>query len=106
MQAESLKSQQEQELAAIERENTTRITQKERDIAQQRDLYTELAKNFNQVTLTKAQQDVEDVLLAAPAVAVQRPEPRVTVTKALFALIIGGLGGVFVGAVRDTVMDD
>lgn len=97
----ALKRQQAQELDAIQRERDARLGQLGRDVDQQSKLYSELAKNYNQAVLAKAQQDVEDVRLAAPAVAPESPMARGGLFKALMALILGGLAGGLIGYVRE-----
>ena len=88
-------------LDSIKRETDTRLAQADRMIAQERDLFAELAKNFNQARLAKAEQNMEDIRLGAPAVPHETPQPRGGVTKALLATIIGGLLGVFIALVRE-----
>ena len=100
-QANILMRQTIQEMNALERERDQRLEQLRRDLVNQNELYTELAKNYNQAILVKAQQDVEDVRIGVPAVAVNDPEPRGTVMKSLIALVCGGLVGVCIAAVRD-----
>ena len=96
-----LTRQQQQELGALTRERDLRLGRLERDITQQQQLYAELATNTNQATLAKAQQDVEDVRLGAPAVVINRPEPRGTLIKALVGLFVGGLIGLLVAIARE-----
>ena len=90
------------ELDAIKREWDTRLAQADRDIGQQKDLFTDLAKKDSQALLAKAQEDVEDVRLGAPAVAPDKPERRGTATKSLLALVVGGLLGSGVALVRES----
>jgi capsular polysaccharide biosynthesis protein len=71
-----LTRQQKQELDAIGRERDNRLAQLDRQIARLKELHGELAKNYNQATLAKAQQEVEDVRLGAAAVPPDRPAPR------------------------------
>ena len=55
-------------LDAIKRETDTRLGQADRMISQERDLFAELAKNYNQARLAKGEQNMEDIRLGAPAV--------------------------------------
>ncbi len=73
----------------------------DRSLSQERTLNSELAKNFNQATLAKSQQNLEDVRLGAPAVPMQRPLPRGVVMYTLCGLIGGALLGLGIAVVRD-----
>jgi capsular polysaccharide biosynthesis protein len=85
--------QQQRDLEDLKRERDLSLAQLDRGIGQERDLNTELAKNFNQAILAKAQQSAEDVRLGAPAVPMNRPLPRNLV---LFSLLAAA-GGLLVG---------
>jgi len=102
-QFDTLTRQQKQELDAIERERDSRLAQLDRQIARLKDLYGELAKNYNQATMAKAQQEVEDVRLGATAVPPDHPAPRGLATKSMLALIVGGIMGLFVAVIREVV---
>jgi uncharacterized protein involved in exopolysaccharide biosynthesis len=93
--------QQRRELDATKREGTTRVSQLEREITQQKELFTELARNFNEATIAKADQGVEDVRLGAPAVAPDRPKSARVVSKTIAALFVGLFVGLIAAAVRD-----
>ncbi len=88
-------------LDAIKRETDTRLAQADRMIAQERDLFAELAKNYNQARLAKGEQNMEDIRLGAPAVPPENPEPRGGAKKALLAAIVGGMLGLFIALVRE-----
>ena len=88
-------------LDAIKRETDTRLAQADRMIAQERDLFAELAKNYNQARLAKGEQNMEDIRLGAPAVPPETPEPRGGAKKALLATILGGMLGLFIALVRE-----
>jgi uncharacterized protein involved in exopolysaccharide biosynthesis len=109
---EQLKAQRENQLAelsrakqseldGIKRETDTRLVQLDREIAQQREFFSYLAKNHNQALLAKAQENVEDARLGAPAVPPQTTEPRGLATKSLLAVVIGGVLGLGAGLVRE-----
>jgi uncharacterized protein involved in exopolysaccharide biosynthesis len=85
----------------ISREREARLAQLNRDISHEQELYAELAKAFNQAVLAKAQENVEDVRLGAPAVPPETPKPRGGAIKALLAAILGGMLGVFIALVRE-----
>jgi uncharacterized protein involved in exopolysaccharide biosynthesis len=85
----------------ITREREARLAQLTRDISHEQELYTELAKAFNQAVLAKAQENVEDVRLGAPAVPSETPKPRGGATKALLAAILGGMLGLFIALIRE-----
>ena len=88
---EALMRQQQLELDGIKRAWDAKVGQLDRDVNHERDLFTELAKNYNQALLAKAQQDVEDIRLGAAAVPPDSPQARGTVTKALLAIVLGVL---------------
>ena len=88
-------------LDEITRERDTRVAQLGRDIDHEQELYSELAKAYNQAVLAKAQENVEDVRLGAPAVPPETPAPRGGATKALLAAILGGMLGLFIALVRE-----
>ncbi len=87
----ALERQRQQELDAIQRERDTRLAQLDRDIAQHRELYAQLAKSHNQALLAKAGQDVEDVRLGAAAVAPLRAKSRETVVKGVLLAALAAL---------------
>ena len=78
-----------------------RVAQLSRDVDHEQELYAELAKAYNQAVLAKAQENVEDVRLGAPAVPPETPKPRGGATKALVAAILGGMLGLFIALVRE-----
>jgi len=91
----------DEELDGIKREMDTRLGQIDRNVNQQRELFGQLAKNYNQALLAKGQQDVEDVRIGAPAVPPQSAQPRGRITKTLFAVMIGGFLGIVMALVRE-----
>jgi capsular polysaccharide biosynthesis protein len=96
-----LTRQRQNELDAIKREWDTKLGQLDRDIAQERELLSELAKNYNQATLARGQQDFEDVRLGAAAVVPDTQLPRLGALKTLLGLVIGGLLGTGAALVRE-----
>ena len=96
-----LNRNKQRELDEITRERDTRVAQLGRDIDHEQELYSELAKAYNQAVLAKAQEGVEDVRLGAAAVPPETPKPRGGATKALLAAILGGMLGLFVALVRE-----
>ena len=97
----TLTRDKERALDSITRERETRLAQLSRDIGHEQELYAELAKAYNQAVLAKAQENVEDVRLGAPAVPPETPTSRGGVTKILVAAILGGMLGLFIALVRD-----
>jgi uncharacterized protein involved in exopolysaccharide biosynthesis len=95
-----MKRRLDRELSSIMRARDTRLAQLDRDIEQQRDLFEELAKNFNQATLAKAQQDAEDVRMGAAAVAPETPIRRNVPAKSALGAMLGGLLGLMVALSR------
>jgi uncharacterized protein involved in exopolysaccharide biosynthesis len=73
----------------------------DRDIGQQRDLFADLAKRANQALLAKAESNVEDVRLGAPAVPPDQPRRRGGVRMTLIGLIVGGILGIGASMVRE-----
>jgi capsular polysaccharide biosynthesis protein len=96
-----LNRERQQELDGLKREMDTRLGQLDRDIGQQKDLFGELSKSYNQALLAKGQQGFEDVRLGAPAVPPTTALPRGRLVKALIAAIIGGVLGIGVAMVRE-----
>jgi uncharacterized protein involved in exopolysaccharide biosynthesis len=93
---------QDEELDGLRRGMETRLGQISRNIDQQRDLFTQLAKSYNQALLAKGEQGIEDVRLGAPAVAPEQPQPRGLLTKSLLGAILGGLLGLGAALVRES----
>ncbi len=91
----------QQELDAIKREGDAALGSMDRDIGQQRDLFADLAKRANQALLAKAETNVEDVRLGAPAVPPDEPRRRGGVKMTLIALIAGGVLGIGVSMIRE-----
>jgi uncharacterized protein involved in exopolysaccharide biosynthesis len=89
-------------LDALKSGTDTQLAQLDRTIAQQRDLFGELEKNYNQALLAKAQENMEDVRLGAAAVPPQTAKPRGLATKSLLAAVVGGVLGLGVGMVRES----
>jgi len=97
---EELTRSRDEELDGIKREMETRLGQIDRNINQQRDLFSQLAKSYNQALLAKGEQGIEDVRLGAPAVAPEQPQPRGRATKSVLATILGGMLGLGLALVR------
>ncbi len=105
-QLEALKRQQQFELDGIKRAWDAKVGQLDRDVNHEKDLFTELAKNYNQALLAKAQQDVEDVRIGAVAVPADHPQPRGTVKMALLLAVVAGLFGVGIALVSESLEPD
>jgi capsular polysaccharide biosynthesis protein len=91
----------ERYLSALKMERDSRLGQLDRVVNQEKDLNTELAKNFNQALLAKAQQSSEEVRVGSPAVPPERPQSRGIALMALMAGFVGMLGGMFIAAIRE-----
>ncbi len=89
-------------LDAVKRETETHLGQMDREIGQERDLFSQLAKNYNQALLAKGEQGMEDVRLGAPAVAPEQAQARGRAVKSLLAAIVGGLLGIGIALVRES----
>jgi uncharacterized protein involved in exopolysaccharide biosynthesis len=97
-----LQRRRQSALDALKNETDTHLAQLDRTIAQQRDLFAQLGKNYNQALVAKAQENMEDVRLGAAAVPPQTAKPRGLATKSLLAAMVGGVIGLGVGMVRES----
>jgi uncharacterized protein involved in exopolysaccharide biosynthesis len=97
----ALSRQRDQELNALKLDMNAQLGRVDRTITQEKDLFTQLAKSFNQATMAKGQLDFEDVRVGAPAVANSLPLRRGRLWKAALAAFAGGLVGIGVAVVRD-----
>jgi uncharacterized protein involved in exopolysaccharide biosynthesis len=91
----------QQELDALKRTGQIELAAIDRTISQQKSLFDELLRKYNQAQLAKAQKESEDVRLGAPAVAPDNAKPRGTGVLALLAALLGGLAGLLAAAVRE-----
>jgi uncharacterized protein involved in exopolysaccharide biosynthesis len=96
-----LNRDRQRDLDAIRREWDTNLAIMDRDIAQQRELFGELAKKANQALLAKAEPNAEDVRLAAPAMAPDRPRRRGGAAKTAIGIFAGALLGIGLSLVRE-----
>lgn len=97
---EDLEREKAAALASITMEWETRIEQLERDIGVQDQLFGEIASNFNQGALARAQSAVADLRLGAPAVKPDKSLPRHTGAKGVIGALAGAVLGIFLGLVR------
>jgi capsular polysaccharide biosynthesis protein len=97
----ALSRQRDQELTAVKLDTDAQLARVDRTIGQQRELFAQLAKSFNQATLAKGQLDFEDVRIGAAAVPNPLPLRRGRLWKAALAAVAGGLLGIGVAVVRD-----
>jgi len=93
----------DEELDGIRRDTDTRLGQLDRAIDQQRDLFSQLAKNYNQALLAKGEQGIEDVRLGAPAVPPAQAQSRGRAIKSLLAAMLGGMLGLGLALVREAL---
>jgi uncharacterized protein involved in exopolysaccharide biosynthesis len=91
-----------EEIDGFARERDVAMNRFDRDLGQQRELFAQLAKSYNQGLLTKGEQGVEDVRVGAPAVAPEQAQPRSRTTKSLLAAVLGGMLGIGVALVRES----
>lgn len=98
---DKLRSEEQQELSAEERRRDTRLEQIDRDLEHERSLFNELAKNFNQAELAKAEQDLADVRLGSPAVPSMKILPNHIGLKSFIALILGAGVGFLIALMRE-----
>jgi capsular polysaccharide biosynthesis protein len=90
-------------LDALKMEWDMRTGQIGREISQQRDFFIKLAQSFNQAQLAKAQSGQEAVRLGAPAVRPSVPLPKGTMTKGFIGLMLGGILGLVLAAIREAL---
>jgi hypothetical protein len=98
---ETLERQRDQALELHRRETENRVEQQTRSIERQKELFAELAKDYNEAVIAKAQADLEEVRLGAPAVVSERPLPRQLVFKAVLAGLVGAMIGLLIALVND-----
>lgn len=98
---EDLKLKRARMLAELERERDMRLRQLEMDIGIQQDRYSILAKNNDEASLARAEENILDVRLGAPAVEPARPEQRSTIIVAAIAAVAGLIVGLLVALVRE-----
>ncbi len=98
---EALEQQRDQVLELHRNATDNIVRQRTRSIEQRKTLFGELAKNYNEAVIAKAQADLEEVRLGARAVPSERPLPRQLALKAILAGIVGGLIGLLIALVND-----
>ena len=98
---EVMKRKRDAELDSLDRRFDSHISRLELEITNQRTLFSQLAKSYNEGLLAQAQQDVEDVRMAAEAVPPDEPLHREAAIKLALGLLGGLLLGVIVAAVRE-----
>lgn len=98
---EELKRKQQHEADALSGERDRQLAQLDRGIAQEKELHAELAKNYNQATLAKAQQSLEDVRLGSMAVPLDRSLPRGFLVNSGVSLAIGFIIGLMISVIRE-----
>jgi len=98
-----LMRQRQQDLDALKSERDVHLGRLQRGVAQEKELNTELAKNYNQAILAKAQQSAEEIRLGTAAVPLDRPLPRGMLPYSLLAAASAGLVGLAIAWVRETV---
>jgi hypothetical protein len=91
----------QQELDALKREGDARLAQIDRTITQQKGLFDDLVRRYNQAQLAKAQEDAADIRLGSPAVAPDEPKSRGLAVLALLAALLGGLAGLVAAGIRE-----
>lgn len=96
-----LRRRQDQAINALQRERDLVLDRLDREIAHERTIFDELAKNYNQATLARAEQDLGDVRLGSPAEPALRPASRQLVLKAGLAALLGAVAGALLAMARD-----
>ncbi len=98
---QDLKRQRKQKLEALQRERDIHLEQLELDIMIRKEHYDKLARNNEEASLAKAEQDILDVRLSSPAVPPVLPEQRPTILIVIAAVMGGGLLGFLLALVRE-----
>jgi capsular polysaccharide biosynthesis protein len=101
MMLEDMKRQQLHEANALFAERDRQLAQLDRGIAQEKELHAELAKNYNQATLAKAQHSLEDVRLGSMAVPLDRSLPRGFLVNSGISLAMGFIIGLMISVIRE-----
>lgn len=103
LELDELRRKMDQELASLQRQRDARLGELDRDLVHARDLFDELASNYNEADLARATEDMEDVRLGSPAVPSLQPVDRLLPLKAFAALILGSILGTAVALGRELV---
>lgn len=98
---EAEKLRRDRTLAEHTEESQKLFAQLSREVDQRKSLFQEMTTSFNEAVIAKAQQDLEEVRLAAPAVPPESPQPRRLMLKAALAGLCGAVLGLLIGIVRD-----
>ena len=99
---EHLQQEKERALDLLEKRWETDVVQIEREITQQENLFSELAANFNEASLAKADPGAEDIRIGAPAVPPTRPNASHAILRSALAALVGGFLGFVFAIVRDS----
>lgn len=83
----------QQDLDTLKRQGDTELARIERDVSQQKGLFDEMMRSYNQAVLAKAQEEAEDIRLGSPAVPPDLPKPRGLVLMTFLAALAGGVAG-------------
>lgn len=92
----------QQDLDTLKRQGDSELARIERNIAQQKGLFDELMRSYNQAVLAKAQDKTEDIRLGAQAVEPEQATPRKLSLFTLLAGLVGGISGLFYLLIRDS----
>jgi uncharacterized protein involved in exopolysaccharide biosynthesis len=98
---DQLRRQQDQATSVLQRERDLVLDRLDREITHERVIFDELAKNYNQATLARAEQDLGDVRLGSPAEPALQPTSRQLGLKAGLAALLGAVAGAFIAMGRD-----
>jgi capsular polysaccharide biosynthesis protein len=89
------------ELAVLALERDQRLGRLEREITQEKALFQDLATQYNQSIMARAQQNIEEVRIASAAVPADRPLPRGIAVWAMVAACLGAGVGVTTAFLRE-----
>lgn len=93
--------QQQRELDGLARAREMELDALGRKIKSMQLFHDQLSANAYQAALAKAQLNIADVQLAAPAIAPDNAQPRGTATKALLASVVAAVCGLLVALTRE-----
>ncbi|MCY3022090.1 MAG: hypothetical protein NTW87_24010 [Planctomycetota bacterium] len=95
-----IRAQEEDGVESLRRGSAAQIEQSTRGMKEQADLLAQVSKAINQDRTQAIQQAGGEVEIASPASAALQPLPRVSTTRAIMALFLGGALGAFLSLMR------
>lgn len=93
--------QRTREANDLERRRAAALAELNRELEHAKSLFDELASNYNQATLARESQDLEDVRLGSPAVPPLSPVPPRLMLKSLVGFLTGAFLGLLLAVMRE-----